>query len=159
MIIDDPSANDYSDSSLQHYSELSAHEYNNQSGSSGQLHFPPSSGVSSEVSPAITSDSDLPPLPSFESSKPVKQAGLLKFFSPIPTEEAHAIWSDRKRKYRERDEEEYAEILYQEQQHKQEKLQVRREKNRLSQQKWHKKLQSQEIRAGVRDQDGKKIQV
>jgi hypothetical protein len=155
MIIDEPPAHDHSDSSIQHH-ELSAHEYTEQSGSSGQLHPPPSSGVSSEV---ITSESDLPPLPPLKSLKPVKEAGLFKFFAPMPGGEAHATWSDKKRKYRERDEEERTRILYQEEEQKQEKLEVRRGKNQLSQQKRHKKLQNQEIGAGVRDQDGKKIQV
>jgi hypothetical protein len=156
MIIDDPPTHDHSDSSIQHHSELSAHEYTDQSGSRGQLYLPPSSGVSSEV---ITSESDLPPLPPFKSSQPVKEAGLFKFFAPMPGGQAHATWSDKKRKYRDRDEEERTRILHQEEEQKKEKLEVRRGKNQLSQQKRRKKLQNQEIVAGVRDQDGKKIQV
>lgn len=162
IIIDDPATYDYTNSSAYDYSELSAYNHADQSGSdiSGQL--PLSSGVPSEVSSAVTSDSDLPPpppsLPS-KSLKPVQQTGLLNFFSVVPGHEAHATWGKNKRKNRERDEEERAEIRRDEEKRKQEKVLVRRKNNNLAQQKHRKRIHDQEIKNGIRDEDGKKFQV
>ena len=118
----------------------------------------------SEVSSAVALDSDLPPPPPppppppSKSSRPAQQTGLLNFFSVIPREEAHAIWGKRKRENQERDEEERAKILYQEEEWKQERLLDIRGHNHLSQQKHHKKIQRQEIEAGMWNEDGKKLQ-
>ena len=112
----------------------------------------------SEVSSAVTSDSDLPPPPS-KSSKPVRQTGLLNFFSVIPGDEAHAAWGKRKRDNQEADEEKRAKVKHQEEEWKQENLQDMRKRNRLSQQKHRKKIQMQEIEAGIRDESGKKLEV
>ena len=49
--------------------------------------------------------------------------------------------------------------MHQEEEWKQEKLLDMRGRNRLSQQKRRKKIQEQEIEAGIRDEDGKKVQV
>lgn len=162
MATDDPAAYDYSDSSIHDNSELSAHDYTDQSVSGISAHFPPSSGMPSEVSSAVTSDSDLPPLPSpapFKSSKPAKQTGLLNFFPTVSAGEVHAAWGKRKRENQERDEKERAEVMRQEEEWKQEKLSDVRERNRLSQQKRRKRIHGQEMKTGIRNEDGKKSQV
>lgn len=154
---------DCSDSSIFVYSEISTCYNTEYSGSGISLDYPPSSGVSSGVSSGATSDSDLPPPPSSSSSKPSKpvpQIGLHNFFSTtLPAGKAHAAWSEKKRKNRDRDEEELAETKNRETEWKQHKLQVSHEKNRLSQQKHQKRVQDEEIKAGIRNEDGKKVQV
>ena len=159
MITDDPTTYDCSDSSIYEYSGLSVCDDDNQSGSGLSTHLPPSSGISSGFSSGITSDSDPPPPPQPKPSKQVHQTGLHSFFSVIPADEAHAMWREKKRKNRDRDEEERTRIMHQEQEWKQEKLQVRQDNNRISQQKRRKRIMGQEIQAGIRDQDGKKVQV
>jgi len=68
---DDPSTYEYTDSSIYGYTSLFVNDYTDYSGSDVSAHLPPSSGVPSEVSLAISSDSDLlPPSP----HKPVKLA-------------------------------------------------------------------------------------
>ena len=158
MVTDDPITQDYTESSVYDYSEWSAHDYSEQSGSGISIQHPPSSNVSSEVNSAVASDSDLPQ-PSYKASKPVHQTGLLNFFSTIPTDKAQAMWREKKRKNREKDEEEHAEIMQQEKEWKAEKLQIRRENNKLSQRKRRKRIHREEIRSGVRDKDGKRVQV
>ena len=122
------------------------------------MHLPPSSGVSSEVGSAVTSYSDLPPPPP-KSSKPVQQTGLLNFFSAIPGAKAHAAWGKRKRDNQERDEEDRTKVMHQQEKWKQEKLLDIHNNNCLSQQKHHRKIQKQEVEAGIRDESGKKLQV
>ena len=159
MITDNLSTHDFSDnSSIYDYSEPSTYYNTEHPGPGISLDLPPSSGVSSGVSSGITSDSDLPPPPS-KPSKPVHQTGLLNFFSAIPADKAHATWSEKKRKNRDRDEEVAADTKCREKKQKEHKLQVSREKNRLSQQKHRMRIQDEEINAGIRDEDGKKIQV
>jgi len=155
---DDHSAYEYTDSSIYGHTSLSVQDYTNYSGSDVSAHLPPSSGVPSEVSSAVTSDSDLPP-PPHKPAKPVRQTGLLNFYSVIPGGEAHAAWGKRKRDNQEKDEKERAEITLQEGRWKQKKLLDTREHNRLSQQKHRKKIWEQEVKTGVRDEDGKKLQV
>ena len=76
MITDDPMIYPHSDSSahdpadqselstydLADQSDLSVYDYADQSGSGISTHPPPSSGIPSEVSSAVNSDSELPPL-------------------------------------------------------------------------------------------------
>jgi biopolymer transport protein ExbD len=160
---DDPSAYEYTDSPIHDHTSLSVYGHTDYSGSDRSIHLPPSSGVPSEVSSAVTSDSDLPPppppSPPPKSSKPVQQTGLLNFFSAVPRDEVHAAWGKRKRDNWERDEEARIEVTRKQEKWKQEKLSDIREGNRLSQQKRRKKIQKQEIKAGMRDEDGKKVQV
>jgi hypothetical protein len=158
MVTDDPTTQDYTESSVYDYSEWSAHDYSDQSGSGISMQYPPSSNVSSEVNSAVASDSDLPQ-PSHKASKPVHQTGLLNFFSTIPADKAQAMWREKKRKNREKDDEERAEIMQQEKEWKTEKLQIQRENNKLSQRKRRKRIHEEEIRSGVRDKDGKRVQV
>ena len=155
---DDPSAYDYSDSFIHDHTSLSTYDHTNHSGSDISI-YPLSSGVPSEVSSAVASDSDLPPLPPSKPSKPVQQTGLLNFFSVIPGDEAHAAWGKRKRDNQERDKEERTRVMHQEEEWKQEKLLDMCGCNCLSQQKCHEKIQKQEIEAGIQDEDGKKVQV
>ena len=129
MVVDDPSTYDYTDSSIHDHSEPSACDYTDQSGSGVGTHLPPSSGMPSEVSSAVASDSDLLPLPPSKSLKPIKQLGLSNFFTPISAGEAHAAWGKRKRGAQERDEEERAENMHQEEEWKKEKLSDIRERN------------------------------
>ena len=131
-----PSAHDHTDSSIHGYPDPSAYNHTNYSGSDISIHPPLSSNAQTELSSAVTSDSDLPP------PKPVQQAGLLNFFSAIPADEAHAAWSKRKRDNRERDEEERAEIMQQEEEWREAKRQKRREQNRISQQNHRNKVKS-----------------
>lgn len=161
-ITDDLQTHDCSDSSIYVYSGYNTEH----SGSGISLDYPPSSGISSGINSGATSDSDLPPPspppPPSSSSKPLKpvnQTGLLNFFSAIPTDGAHVAWSEKKRKNRDRDKEELAETKHRETQWRQHKLQVSREKNRLSQQKHRKRIQDEEIKAGIRNEDGQKVQV
>ena len=156
---EDSAAYGYTDLSIYDNSELSADEYTDQSDFGISTHLPPSSGVSSEVSSAVTSDSDLPPIPPSNSSKPAKKVGLFNFFTPISASEAHAVWKKRKRENQEKDEEERAEIERREEEWKQEKLSDIRARNRLSQQKRRKRIHGEEIKVGIRDKDGNKIQV
>lgn len=146
MITDDPMIYPHSDSSahdpadqselstydLADQSDLSVYDYADQSGSGISTHPPPSSGIPSEVSSAVNSDSELPPL-SLKSSKPMQQTGLLNFFSPIPADQAHAAWSEKKRKYRERDDEQRNKIMLQEEKWKEEKRLDIHERNLISQ--------------------------
>lgn len=162
MITDDFQTHDCSDSSIHVYSEISTCYNTEYSGSGISLDYPPSSGISSGISSGATSDSDLPPPPppsSSKPSKPVNQPSLFKFFSTTPTDEPHAAWSEKKRKNRDRDDEELAETKRQETKWRQRKLQVSHEKNRLSQQKHRKRIQDEEIKAGIRNEDGQKVQV
>jgi hypothetical protein len=163
MIIDGTITSDCTDSSIYGCSEPSAYEDTDQYGSGISVDLLQSSGISSGVSSGATSESDLPPPPPPPSqlipSKPVHQTGLHNFFSAVPADELHAIWREKKRKNRDRDEEERIEGAHQEEEWKQEKLQVRREHNCLSQQKHRKRIKVQEIQAGMRDEDGSKIQV
>ena len=73
--------------------------------------------------------------------------------------DTHAAWGKRKRDNWERDEEEHTRVMHQEGEWKQEKLLDMHGCNRLSQQKRRKKIQEQEIEAGIQDEDGKKVQV
>ena len=82
----------------------------------------------------MTSDSDYPP-PSPHPSKPPQQAGLLNFFSVIPSGEAHATWAKRKRDNQEKDEEEHGKIMQQQQEWREEKHRKLHARNRVSQQK------------------------
>jgi hypothetical protein len=159
MVTDDPTTYDYTDSSIYDNSELSGCEYTDQSGPGISSHLPPSSGVASEVSSAVTSDSDLPPVPPFKSSKPTQKSSLLNYFAPTSAAEAHAVWGKRKRENQDRDEEKHAEVRRKEEKWKQKKASDMRERNRLSQQKCREKILGQEINVGIRDKDGKKIQV
>ncbi|KAF9791280.1 hypothetical protein BJ322DRAFT_1017812 [Thelephora terrestris] len=111
------------------------------------------------VSSGVTSDSDLPPLPTpSKPPQPVNQAGLFNFFSAKPAEEVHAGWSEKKRKNRDRNEERGVTAICQEEEWKNEKLQVSRDNNRLSQQKRQKRMQHEEIKAGIRAKDGKGVE-
>ena len=155
---DDPSTHDCTESSICEYSEHFVDDDTNQSGSDLN-YLPPSSGISSGVSSAVTSDSDLPIPQPLKSSVPVYQTGLHNFFSVIPADVAHTAWKAKKRKNRDKDEEERIEHMRQEEEWKQERLQVRKENNRLAQQMRREKIKAQEIQTGMRDQDGKKNQV
>lgn len=174
MVTDDLITHDHSDSSIYYQSEfsvydladqseLSAHDYTDHSGSGISAYLPPSSGAPSEVSSDVASESDLPPpqLPaaSKSSSKPKQQTGLQDFFPTMPADEVHAAWSERKRKNREKDEENRAEVEYKEGKWKERKLTIQRERNLISQRKHRKKVREGEIRSGIRDKDGKKVQV
>lgn len=160
---DDPSIHNHTEDSTHDYISLSAQSHTDHSDSDISGYLPPPSGISSEVSSAVTSDSELSPLPPLppplKSSKPVRQTGLLNFFPVIPGDEAHSAWGKRKRDNREKDEEERAQVMQQEEEWKQEKLLEIRGHNRISQQKRRKRIQNQEIDAGIRDKDGKKLKV
>ena len=82
----------------------------------------------------MASDSDLP-LPSPHPSKPPQQAGLLKFFSVIPSDEAHATWAKRKRDNQEEDEKEHAKIMQEEEEWREEKCQRLHKQNCINQQR------------------------
>ena len=112
-----PSTHDHTDSSIYGCADPSAYNHTDYSGSDIPIHPPLSSNAQTELSSAVTSDSDLP------APKPVRQAGLLNFFSAIPADEAHAAWSKRKRDNRERDEEECAKIIHQEEEWRKAKCQ------------------------------------
>ena len=156
-ITDGLSVPDYTDSSIPDHTNSSAYHPSDYSGSdSAYLHQP--SNVPTEVSSAVTSDSDLPP-PSFGSFKKTKQTGLLNFFSAIPADEAHAVWSKRKRDNQGRDEEERTEAKHQEEEWRETKRQKQRDNNRLSQQKHRKKIKNQEKKAGIQDESGKNLPV
>jgi hypothetical protein len=86
------------------------YDHSNYSNSDISTHPPPSSNAPTEISSAVASDSDLL-LPQTKSSKPIKQTGLLNFFSVILGDEAHAMWGKRKRVNLERDEEQCAETI------------------------------------------------
>jgi hypothetical protein len=162
IITNNPTFHDITDSQTYDYSEPSAFNCTEQSGSGISAHPPPSSGGPSEVNSAVTSDSDLPPpppLPLFKPSKSIKQTGLSSFFSTIPAEQANAAWGKRKRENREMEDEKRAKVKRREEEWKEEKLLEKREGNRLSQQKRRDKIKQQEVKAGIRGDDGKKLQV
>jgi len=134
------------------------YDHSNHSYSDIATHPPPTSNAPTEVSSPVVSDSDLPP-PQTQPSKPIQQTGLLNFFPIIPADEAYATWRKRKRDNLERDEEERAEIMQEEKEWREEKLVDVRERNLLSQQKHRRRIKDQEIQAGIRDKDGKKLPV
>jgi hypothetical protein len=160
---DDPFAYEYTDSPIYDHTSLSIYGHTDYSGSDRSIHLPPSSGVPSEVNSAVTSDSDLPPSPPPpslpKSSKPIQQTGLLNFFSAIPRDEVHAAWGKQKRDNQKGDRGAHIEVAHKQAKWKQEKLSDIHEGNHLSQQKHCKKIQKQEIKAGIQDEDGKKHQV
>ena len=108
MVIDDTSIN---------HTDYSGSDY---IGSAMGPSLSPSSEMPTELSSAVVSDSDPPPLPSSKSLKP----GLLNFFPTVPSDQAHATWSKRKRENQERDEEEHAETAHQEEEWRKERRQV-----------------------------------
>ncbi|KAF9643805.1 hypothetical protein BDM02DRAFT_3219951 [Thelephora ganbajun] len=87
-----------------------------------------------KTSSALASDSDLPP-----STKATKQAGLLDFFSKVPSEEFHAKWRKRKRDNEERDREEYKKRMQRGVDERLHKKAHKREQNWLAQERrWRK---------------------
>ena len=110
--------------------------------------FTSSSIFTSETSSAVASESNLS-LPS--SPKAKKQAGLLDFFSKIPSEEFHTKWRKRKRENEERDQEEYAEREQKGEAQKLRKQAHRRESNRISQGRRWEKLKKEKNNARLQD--------
>ena len=115
------------------------------SGSDTSAHLPPSSNIPTEVSSAVTSDSDLPPLPN-------KQTGLLNFFSVVPGDEAYTVWAKRKRDNRGKDEEERAKVMHQEEELRESKHQKLRDRKRLNQQEHRKRVRNQEENASMENE-------
>ena len=70
FVIDGPSIHDHNNSFIHEYTDPSIYGHADYSGSDISTYLPPSSNVQTEVSSAVTSDSDLPPLLA-ESSKSV----------------------------------------------------------------------------------------
>ena len=139
---------DHTDSSIYDQTNSSACDHPNYSGSDIAAYLPPTSNPPTEVSSAMTSDSDLPP-PLPHSSKPSKQAGLLNYFSAIPSNEAHATWAKRKRDNQEGDKEKRAKLMQQEEEWREEKRQKLRNRNRINQQRHRKKAMDQESEADM----------
>ena len=136
--------------------------------SDSDMFYPPSSGVPSETSSAGVSESDIPSaiaseadLPSqshLRPPMPKKQTGLHNFFRTLTEDEVEAARAKRKRA--DSDEEaDRAARRRKEEQKQEKKLAVRREANRLAQQKYRKKLVAIDIKTGVRDSGGKQIPV
>jgi len=85
-----------------------------------------------------------------------QQSGLLNFFSVAPAEDSYSIWRKRKRDTQERDEKERAETMCQEKEWKEEEAEKHRKRKRLNQQTHREKVKAKEVKAGLRDKDGKK---
>ena len=120
-------------------------DHSGYSGSDTSAHLPPSSNIPTEVSSAVASDSDLPPLPT-------KQTGLLNFFSVVPGAEAYTVWAKRKRENQGKDEEEHAKVMRQEEEWRESKRQKLRDRKRLNQQNHRKKVMDQERKASMKDE-------
>ena len=155
----DPSGYDATNSSGYGYTDPSGYDHTDHSGSDLLTHPLLSSNVPTEVSSAVTSDSDLLHLPRLKSSKQTQQSGLLNFFSVAPEEDSYSMWRKRKRDHQERDEEEQAKIMCWEKKWKEEHAERLHKRNHLNQQKHQKKVKAEEIKAGVRNKEGKKLQV
>jgi hypothetical protein len=106
IIAEGPSIPNHTDSLIYDHFNSSVNDHLDYSGSDLSAYLPPSSGVPTEVSSAMASDSDLPP-------PPVKQTQLLNFFSTVPADEAYTKWAKRKRDNQERDKEERTKVMHQ----------------------------------------------
>ena len=135
--------------------------------SDSEMFYPPSSGGPSEASSAMVSESDLPSAVASEADLPLqsnlhpvskKQAGIRDFFRALTEDEVEAVQTKRKRTDSDV-EADRAVRRQKEEQTKEKKLSRRREGNRLAQQKHRRKLAAIDIKTGVRDSDGKRIQV
>ena len=133
------------------------------------MFYPPSSGISSEASSAVVSESDLPSAAVSDSDllvpsrkKPSahkKQTGIQDFFQVLSEDDVQAAQAKRKRVDSEEEEVERAQRRKKEEKQKEKKLASRRENNRLAQQERREKLTAIDIKAGVRGDDGKLIRV
>jgi hypothetical protein len=133
--------------------------------SDSEMSYPPSSVITSEMSSAAASESDLPspaisdsdlPLQSkVKESKPRVQTGIQNFFRVLSEAEIKAQQAKRKRA----DSDDEALLAERVRKKKERKAADKRERNRLSQQKCREKLKKVEIKKGIRDSDGKLVQV
>jgi len=152
-------------------------DYSASGDSDSDMLYAPSSGVPSETSSAGVSESDLPSavaseadLPSkshlltsmpkshLRSSIPKKQTGIYDFFWPLTEDEVEASRAKRKRTGSD-EEADRAARREKEEEKREKKLAVRREGNRLAQQRYRKKRVEIDIKSGIRDSDGKRIPV
>lgn len=132
------------------------------------MFYPPPSGVPSEASSAVVSESDLPSAAVSDSdllfppkglSAHKKQAGIQEFFRVLSEDEVQAAQAKRKWVDSEEEEADRAQRRKKEEKQKQKKLNSRRENNRLAQQKHRRKLVEIDIEKGVRNSEGELIQV
>ena len=133
------------------------------------MFYPPSSGISSEASSAVVSESDLPSAAVSDSDlfipsrkKPSahkKQTGIQDFFQVLSEDDVQAAQAKREWADSEEEEVEQAQHRKKEEKQKEKKLASRQENNRLAQQKHRKKLTVVDIEAGVQGDDGKLIWV
>jgi hypothetical protein len=133
--------------------------------SDSDIFYPPSSAATSEFSSAAASESDLPSMVVSESELPSQpkikqpksrvQTGIQDFFRVLSEAEIKAQQAKRKRA------DSGDEALQVEHRRKQKEREAaqKKERNRLSQQKRREKLKRIEIKKGIRDSNGKLVQV
>jgi hypothetical protein len=126
--------------------------------SDSEMSYPPSSVITSEMSSAAASESDLPSPAISDSDLPLQsrvQTGIQDFFRVLSEAEIKAQQAKRKRA------DSGDEALQVEHRRKQKEREAaqKKERNRLSQQKCREKLKKVEIKKGIRDSDGKLVQV
>ena len=148
--------NDHTDHSGHDCPNHFLHSHTDCSGFDSVTYPPPSSNAPTDISSAVTSDSELLHLPQPRSSKLKQQSGLLNFFSVAPAENSYSIWRKRKRDNQERDGKEHAETTCQEKEWKEEEAEKLCKQKCLNQQAHREKVKAKEVKAGLRDKDGKK---
>ena len=74
----------------------------------------------------------------------------------MPEEDSYSVWRKRKRENQERDEKERAEIMHREEEWKEEDAKKLHKRKRLNQQTHREKVKAEEVKAGLRSEDGKK---
>ena len=155
------------------------HDHSTPNDSDSDVFYPPSSAVPSETSSAVVSESDLPSAAASESDFPSAvasesdlllqpqsrssgskiQTGIHAFFRVLPEDEIQALRAKRKQANSEAEEADRAKRRQKEKEEREQKLIVRREQNRIAQQKHWRKVVVADIQAGVQGEDGKMIQV